>query len=182
MENFIASYGYAAIVVGTFLEGETILVIGGFLAHRGYLGLPGVIAAAFAGTLAGDQLFFLFGRVGGMAALARHSGWEHRAARVRRLLQAHETAVILGFRFLYGIRTVTPFLLGASGVSPARFVPLNAVGGALWALCIGLLGYLLGHTLEVLLVELKRYEMFILGAIAVVGAIVWLWSRRKEAR
>ena len=46
MEQFVATYGYAAIALGTFFEGETILVIGGFLAHRGYLGLPGVIAGA----------------------------------------------------------------------------------------------------------------------------------------
>jgi membrane protein DedA with SNARE-associated domain len=182
MENFIASYGYIAIVVGTFLEGETILVIGGFLAHRGYLQLPGVIAAAFAGTLAGDQVFFLLGRTGGMAALSKHPAWQRSATRVRGLLQAHETVVILGFRFLYGLRTVTPFLLGASGVSPMRFVPLNAVGGALWAVCIGLLGYLLGHTLEVLLVEVRRYEMLILVAIAAVGAALWLRSRWREDR
>jgi membrane protein DedA with SNARE-associated domain len=51
------------ILVGAFLEGETLLVIAGFLAHRGYLGLPFVIAAAFAGTLAGDQLYFHIGRM-----------------------------------------------------------------------------------------------------------------------
>jgi membrane protein DedA with SNARE-associated domain len=90
--------------------------------------------------------------------------------------------VILGFRFLYGIRTVTPFLLGASGVPAVRFVPLNAVGGALWALGIGVLGYLLGHTLEVLLAEAKRYELLVLASIATAGAAIWFWSRWREER
>jgi membrane protein DedA with SNARE-associated domain len=182
MENFIASYGYAAVALGTFLEGETILVIAGFLAHRGYLGFPGVIAAAFVGTLAGDQLFFLLGRRGGPPALAKHPKWEGRVDRVRRLLRAHEAAVILGFRFLYGFRTVTPFLLGASGVSPLRFVPLNAAGAAIWALGIGGLGYLLGQTLEILLVDLKRFEVAILGVIAAAGAVLWFvprWRARQ---
>lgn len=182
MENFVASYGYLAILVGTFLEGETILVIAGYLAHRGYLGLPGVIAAAFAGTFAGDQLFYMLGRRGGLPALERHPAWRQRAGRVRQLLREHETSVILGFRFLYGIRTVTPFLLGASGVPAVRFVPLNAVGGALWALGIGVLGYLLGHTLEVLLAEAKRYELLVLGSIATAGAAIWFWSRWREER
>ncbi|SPD74464.1 hypothetical protein PITCH_A230150 [uncultured Desulfobacterium sp.] len=35
LEEIISTYGYAAIVAGTFFEGETILVIGGFAAHRG---------------------------------------------------------------------------------------------------------------------------------------------------
>jgi membrane protein DedA with SNARE-associated domain len=59
-ENVIIQFGYPAILVGTFLEGETILVIAGMAAHRGYLDLPVVIGAAFIGTLFGDQLFFFW--------------------------------------------------------------------------------------------------------------------------
>ena len=35
----IASYGYYALFVGTFLEGETVLIAAGFAAHRGILDL-----------------------------------------------------------------------------------------------------------------------------------------------
>ena len=65
LESLIANYGYAAVLIGTFVEGETILVIAGFAAHRGYLSLPWVILLAFAGSLAGDQLWFYVGRRSG---------------------------------------------------------------------------------------------------------------------
>ena len=39
------------VLIGTGLEGETILVMAGFAAHQGHLSLPGVIAAAFTGSL-----------------------------------------------------------------------------------------------------------------------------------
>lgn len=55
-ESELIKYGYAALAVGTFLEGETILVIAGFLAHRGYLSMDLVILSAFLGTFFGDQL------------------------------------------------------------------------------------------------------------------------------
>lgn len=61
METFLQTYGYWAILIGTFLEGETILVLGGLAAHMGYMDLTGVILTAFAGSLCGDQLFFLPG-------------------------------------------------------------------------------------------------------------------------
>ena len=61
MKTFIQTYGYWAILIGTFLEGETILVLGGLAAHMGYMDLGGVILAAFAGSLCGDQLFFSWG-------------------------------------------------------------------------------------------------------------------------
>jgi len=40
LQSIIENYGYAVILLGTFLEGETILVLGGVAAHQGYLALP----------------------------------------------------------------------------------------------------------------------------------------------
>ena len=39
LESFLAKYGYIAIILGTAFEGETIMIMGGFSAHRGYLKL-----------------------------------------------------------------------------------------------------------------------------------------------
>ncbi len=61
LQSIIEHYGYAAILIGTFLEGETILVLAGLAAHQGYLVLSWVISAAFLGSLCGDQLFFIWG-------------------------------------------------------------------------------------------------------------------------
>ena len=60
LQSIIENYGYAAILIGTFLEGETILMLAGLAAHQGYLVLTGVIFAAFLGSLSGDQLFFIW--------------------------------------------------------------------------------------------------------------------------
>jgi len=60
LQSIVENYGYAAILIGTFLEGETILVLAGLAAHQGYLILTWVILAAFAGSLCGDQLFFIW--------------------------------------------------------------------------------------------------------------------------
>jgi membrane protein DedA with SNARE-associated domain len=177
-EQIVATYGLWGVLIGTFFEGETILVLGGFFAHRGYLSLPGVIAAAFAGSFCGDQLFFLVGRRRGMRALARHPRWRERSARILDLLHRHETPVILGFRFVYGFRTVTPLVLGAGGTRPLRFLLFNGVGAAAWAAAFGGLGYLLGHSLEALLGEIKRFELVIAGAILLAGAAAWLAQRR----
>ena len=44
LQSLIEHYGYFAVFLGCFLEGETVLVLAGFAAHMGYLSLPGVIA------------------------------------------------------------------------------------------------------------------------------------------
>lgn len=86
MESLIENYGYLAIVIGTFLEGETILVLGGFTAHQGYLALPRVILAAFAGSLCGDQLFFYLGRKPSPAALSGRPSWKSKAEKVHKMI------------------------------------------------------------------------------------------------
>ena len=62
LTSLIEDYGYLALLIGTFLEGETILVLAGFAAQRGHLEIEWVIVVAFIGSFSGDQLFFYIGR------------------------------------------------------------------------------------------------------------------------
>ncbi len=183
MEELIRSYGYAAVFIGTFFEGETVLVLGGFLAHRTYMELPWVIAAAFCGTLLGDQMYFYLGRIKGVEFLQKRPRWRRKSARVRKLLRRHQTLVVLGFRFFYGIRTVVPFLIGASRVSPVRFFFLNVVGALVWAVAVGSAGFYLGRTVELFLADIQLYEMWILGILVGAGMVgwgIWWWREKRQ--
>jgi len=186
VEHLIQTYGYWAVLVGTFLEGETVLVLGGFAAHRGYLHLGGVILAAFVGTLCGDQFFFYLGRRHGRATLARYPLWKAKSARARRLLERHRIPLILTFRFLYGLRSVIPFAIGLSTVRAREFAALNALGAAVWACAVGFGGYLFGKGLQLVLADVKRYEWAATLAVVAAGAVVWcgyfLWRRRQRRR
>jgi membrane protein DedA with SNARE-associated domain len=174
IETYITQYGYIVILLGTFFEGETFLVLAGFLAHRGYLAFSLVVLCAFAGTFAGDQLYFFIGRKKGMTYLDTHQSWKRKSDRVIKMMQSHQTLLILAFRFIYGIRTITPFLIGASGISPWRYIVFNVVGGVAWALVITSFGYLFGQTAELLLKDIKRYELILMGAILFAGMVFWV--------
>jgi membrane protein DedA with SNARE-associated domain len=174
LESVIDTYGYLAVFVGTFLEGETILVLGGFAARRGHMALQWVVLAAFIGSLCGDQLFFYFGRKHSQFVLTRRPSWEPRAAKGQRLVERFGTPLILVFRFLYGLRTVLPFVIGMSPVTTKRFVVLNAIGALVWAVVVGSGGYLFGDFLEVVLGNIKRYELLLYALIAATGLSVWM--------
>lgn len=184
LESFIENYGYLALVVGTFFEGETILVLGGFLAHRGYLELPWVILAAFAGSLSGDQLLFFLGRKHSPYIFRKLPSLHARIELVNAKLRRYHTLLILGFRFVYGFRTVTPFALGMSPVSTMKFVILNTISAMLWASAIGTAGYLFGKALETLLGDIRRYELKAMLGIWIVGLAIWtvhvLRKRKKK--
>lgn len=183
LQHLIEAYGYPAILLGTFLEGETVLILAGFAAHRGYLSPWGVIAAAFLGSLAGDQLYFFIGRRYHPWLLARRPQWTQRVESLRDRLERHDVALMIGFRFVYGIRTVTPFAIGMSRVPASRFLLFNALGAALWAAAIGGAGYFLGEVFRRILGDVTHYEEGILLVIVALGVGLWGWrSLRERAR
>jgi membrane protein DedA with SNARE-associated domain len=183
LEELVTNYGYIAILVGTILEGQTILVIGGFLAHQGYLELPFVITVAFVGTLVGDNFYFYLGHIKGKKLIDKKPGWKSKTNRVFKLLDKQQTFFIIGFRFLYGIKTVSPFVIGASGIAPIRFLALDICGALIWALSIGMLGYYFGHAIEIFIGEIKQYEKWVIIGLLMGSAAIWIlykWRDKKN--
>jgi membrane protein DedA with SNARE-associated domain len=182
LDQLIQDYGYLAVVIGTFLEGETILVLAGLAAHLGYLDLPWVMAAGLAGSFSGDQLYFHLGRRHGPGILARRPAWRPRVDRVLRLLERHQNLLILGCRFTYGLRTITPFALGLSRVRAVRFLLLNGIAALAWTVSVAGAGYLFGHVVQAALGRVRHLEHALLGLVAVAGLVLWLIARRRARR
>ena len=185
LQELIGNFGYLVVFLGTFLEGETVLVLGGVAARLRYLELPWVIVCAFAGSLLGDQLWFWIGRRYGPRVLTRHADWRPRVDRIHRLLDRFEIPALVGFRFAYGIRSLAPFVFGMSRIAPAKFLLLNALGALLWAFAGALLGYAFAHPGDALLGDIKRFEMELFALIVALGLALWgyrqLGRRRKSA-
>ena len=171
----IAAYGYYALFIGTFLEGETVLVAAGFAAHRGMLQMPWVIAIAFVASTLGDQTAFFLGRQYGNALIERFPSLRSRVLKVRTLLSHYYAPLILMVRFLYGLRIAGPMVIGMSEVSVLKFAMLNMAGALLWSVSIASVGYYFGEILELLSVDLKYFEGAILICIITVGIGCWLW-------
>lgn len=187
LSDLIQHYGYVAVFVGTFVEGESIALLGGFLAHGGYLNLTLVIIVSFVGSFCGDQTAFWLGRIYGSRWRPNSPVLRRRLAHADELLQRYQVPVLLGFRFVYGIRNATPFVAGSlTNISAVRFVLLNAAGAAIWATVIPLAGYYFGQTAESLLGTRKIYEGRILAILIVGGLVIWLvrylLARRQAAR
>lgn len=184
-KELIAQYGYLALFIGTFLEGETILLLAGFAAQSPdfNLDLRLVILAAFTGSLAGDQTAFFIGRHFGRKLVARSEKWRQRADKVHAMLRKYHEVLILSFRFFYGLRNLTPFVLGTADISVLKFFILNAIGAAIWAVSFALIGFAFGSLLENVLVRVidnvHHVELAVLGVAACIALAMWL---RKALR
>ncbi|CAK7056059.1 MAG: Inner membrane protein YohD [Desulfovibrio sp.] len=178
---YITEYGYLAVFIGAFLEGEAVVLIAGFLAHQGYLYAPGAALAAFLGSCASDQIMYLLGRYKGPWLLARFPRLAKAVANVSSLVRKNEIVLILTFRFIYGVRNVTPIFLGVHGTSPRLFIPLNIVSAVIWAAVMTTGGYFAGRALATFLGKLHAYEPFILAGIFALAVLAfWLHRRRSK--
>jgi len=182
IEALITKYGLTALFLGSGLEGEIVVVTGGILAHRGLVPLWGAMLVSAAGSCLADQIWFFIGRY------FRHYAWVQRLmhrtafARAKAFLERHPTAFIFGFRFVYGLRTISPVAIGTTTVETRKFVPLNILAAMIWGPLFTLLGYAFGKAVDPLLHRLQSGALVaILGGLAlatVVGGIVWLVRRR----
>jgi membrane protein DedA with SNARE-associated domain len=185
IEAIVAHYGLAALFAGAALEGEAAVMAGGILAHRGLLSLPLAMVAAALGSYAADQAWFYAGR------RFRDHRWIAAArarpafARAVAAFERHPTGFIFAFRFLYGLRTVSPIAIGSTQVSARRYAIVNGASAACWAVLFTAIGFLFGHGFERLLGRLAagRQLWWALGALLAAGIAfgAWRWYRSRHA-
>jgi membrane protein DedA with SNARE-associated domain len=180
MQDLIIQWGYLAVLLGTGLEGEAILLLAGVAAHDGYLRLDLVILCGFAGSVASDQAWFWVGRSFGRRWLARHPTKTAGIRRVTGLLDRWGTGYVLVFRFLYGLRTISPIAIGLSSIPALRFACLNIVAAALWSAIVSGLGYLSGEAISSFLHSMKPWQRGLVagGIILLVVGCLFLLERR----
>jgi len=187
INGLVASYGYALLVVlvglesfGIPLPGETALVTAGAFAALGRLNLAGVIIAAAAGAILGDNAGYWLGRKGGIALVhryGRHVGLDDaKLQRVHGFFERHGAKTIFIGRFVALLRSWAAALAGVACMPYHTFTLYNALGGITWAAVFGSLGYVFGRNLPLL----ERYVGQASLALVLLGALVvllWLGAR-----
>jgi membrane protein DedA with SNARE-associated domain len=184
VEALIAKYGYWAILINTFIEGETIQIIGGWAAHEKLLAFWGVVLSGFAGTLLGDQLWYWIGRRWGRPLMRRFPRLEARCRPAFAFLRRYDNWFILGFRFVYGVRNVAPFVCGAAGIGVLRYTLLNAAAAAVWAVLFAAAGFYFGKAVAGLVGEygLKVVLPTVIGLVVLGVVVARVRARRRGER
>ncbi len=193
VEQLLIEYGptagYLILLLGSFVEGESVVLTAGFFAYKGYLSLPLIMFIAFAGSLCADQLLFFLGRIYGPALLQRKPNLKEKADKAFSLLHRYNLWFILGFRFIYGIRTVSPFVIGASGIAVKRFAILNLIAAAIWSVLSCSAGYLLGYffadEIEYAIDQAIKFQKITISSIILIiaaTATFFYFKRKKEKK
>ncbi|MGY5956256.1 DedA family protein [Kosakonia sp. BK9b] len=186
INNLISQYGYAALVIGSVAEGETITLLGGVAAHQGLLRFWLVVVSVALGGMIGDQLLYLVGRRYGTKILRRFTRYREKIHQAQSLIRRHPYLFVIGSRFMYGFRIIGPILIGTSHLRPKIFLPLNIIGAIVWALIFTTLGYVGGEVIGPWLHQfdqhVKRWIWLAIALVLVLCLRGWIHHRRKKRR
>lgn len=181
-QEIARQYGYWAIFLGIAIEntgiplpGETITIVGGFLAGSGELNYWGVIGSAIAGAALGDNFGYWIGKT---------FGWEF-LLQIGRIFRLQEEELILAKekyaqnaaqavffgRFITLLRIFAGPLAGITQMPYEKFLLYNFGGATVWAFVIVSLSFFLGR-----IVSLQQIVSWIAqaGVMALMIAIVAL--------
>jgi membrane protein DedA with SNARE-associated domain len=159
---------------GIPVPGETALIAFGVLASQGHYSVVSVIAVAAAAAIVGDNLgFWLIGRRGGRALIARFVWVERRTQyvlpRAEALIARYGGRAVFFGRFVSVLRETIAWVAGLAGMSWPRFLFWNAFGGIVWATGVGLLAYFGGKALAD---AVSRYGLYAGAAIAAAALLI----------
>jgi membrane protein DedA with SNARE-associated domain len=180
LQHLIVRYGLAAVFLGSGLEGDLSMVLGGVVAHRGYFAPSVAIAAAALGAFIADCVWYAVGRLN-TTRLQNAAFYRKVGPRVEAIVRRIGIWQIVAARFVYGTKNATMLFWGLHGLPFHRFVLIDAIGCVLGSTFFVGLGYLVGDGAEVLLGRVKRFEFLLLGGL-LAGIVVLVVIRVLEQR
>ncbi|MEO1619561.1 MAG: DedA family protein [Cyanobacteria bacterium J06632_3] len=193
VQDIAREYGYWAVFCGILLEnmgiplpGETVTLVGGFLAGSHELDVWYVLAAATFGAILGDSAGYWVGYYGGWPLIVRIGGWlkisESALEKVRDRFSNNADKAVLFGRFVALLRVFAGPLAGITRMPYPKFLLCNAIGAATWASVMVSLSYFLGKLvpLNVLIKWVSEFTGVALAILVIWLSIVWwLESRNK---
>jgi len=181
VKDLAHTYGYGVIFLGIMLEnagipipGETITLVGGFLAGNGELKYPLVLLVAISGAVVGDSAGYWVGRRGGIEVLESVGNFfkipPAEIVKARERFTANADRAVFFGRFIALLRIFAGPMAGLSGMPYGRFLFFNALGAISWGTIMVTLAYFAGS-----FVPLDKLVDWVLkfGIFALVGLLGW---------
>ncbi len=185
---FLASFVENVVILGLFVPGDALAILGGAACAEGVLEITPTFLAVFSGVGLGAVFSYAVGARGGVAFIAR---WGERARITReridaatRYFERHGQKTVLVGCFVSGLKNLVPAIAGASRMAFARFLVYGLAATALRSAGLVAAGYLLAASLDraIRLVHTLDLAVALVFVVLLAGWIVAIWLRRDRRR
>jgi membrane protein DedA with SNARE-associated domain len=195
IQEIAQRYGYWAIFFGILLEnlglpipGETVTIVGGFLAGSDQLKYIYVLGDAALGAILGGNIGYWVGRTGGWQLLLAVGNLfrvpEAQIEGLRSQFAENAGKAVFVGRFVALLRIFASPLAGIAMMPYWQFSLYNTAGAITWATVMVSLSYFAGQLvpLDRLIALASQFSLVAFGvAVLAIGVPIWLETRKKHA-
>jgi len=171
------------VVIMPFLPGDSLLFAAGAFAGKGALRHEWLVPLLWFAAVAGDNMNYWIGRVGGKwvlrSGLRRFIKQQH-LDRTHAFFEKYGGKTVIMARFVPIVRTFAPFVAGIGAMTYRRFIVFDVVGGALWVSICTYAGYFFGGRQFVK----DHFELVVLAIvfISILPAVIEYLRHRAAIR
>ncbi len=179
---FLAPLLENTIFLGAIIPGTIVMLLAGLSAHDGLINIWLAYPLAIMGAWIGDTISYGIGRFG-WNRLGPESRFAKMAEEMREPILEHTKWIVLLYHFAGYSRIIGPAASGFFRVPFGRWIVLDYLGSALWAVSFITGGYLLGVfglSLDSTDNNVQVVEILLFGFAAVSIGIVLYRARTKK--
>jgi membrane protein DedA with SNARE-associated domain len=193
IQEIAHQYGYWAVFIGIALEntgiplpGETITIVGGFLAGSGELNYWIVLLTAIAGAVLGDNFGYWIGKFGGWNFLLKVSKIfridEQNLEKARKKFTENSAKAVFFGRFITLLRIFAGPMAGISEMPYPKFLLCNFAGATVWALIMVTISFFVGQIIPLphLISWIAKFGIFALLLVIAWIIIPMWWENRNQ--
>lgn len=186
--DLIQHYGYFAILIGSFFEGETVLMLGAYAVPQHIFNFWLLIIVAMLGGFLGDQLYYQIGRHYGIDFIQKKPRLAQKFEQSSQFIEHYPVLTIFLMRFAWGLRTILPISIGIKGYPLLKYMLANIVACFIWAFVIVSVGLQLSHWLHVFWQKILPYhqDFYIVGSVIAcililrIAYTIFIYCRQKK--
>jgi membrane-associated protein len=189
---FAIVFAETGLLIGFFLPGDSLLVLAGLVCAVGAesklnvdLNLGVVLVGLFVSATAGAQTGYFIGRKAGPALFSRPESRlfkQEYVDKAQHYFDKYGPKTIVLARFIPIVRTFSNPMAGVGGMPIRSFTTFNLIGGALWAVGVTMVGFVLGKTIPSAEDHLLVIEAIIIVLSLVPIVVEVVRARRNRSR
>ena len=178
----LETWGYLAIAFFSFGGSMLIVATAGVFAYLGHINLFYALAIAAFFNFLGDNFLFYLGRFNKKEIykyLAKH---KRKLAITRLLMKKYGSLAIFIQKFIYGVKTLIPIVMGLSKYDFKKFIIYNFFASILFVATIGLSAYYFSDIIIAIFNYIKTKPYLAPIILILIAAAIWQYLKQVEKK
>ncbi|MDX1808338.1 MAG: DedA family protein [Sulfurospirillaceae bacterium] len=175
--NSLSTYGYIILFLYSLGGGMVALIAAGVLSYSGHMDLTTSILVAFIANTLGDSILFYMSRYNKSQMMPYLKKHRRKLALSHVLMKKYGDKIIFIQKFIYGIKTLIPIVIGFTKYSAFKFNVLNAISALLWSLIVGIASYKAGETLIKVSTYISSHPWIAPLILVVLVGVLWFYLK-----